>query len=161
MSKRSNTMSHHIGQHHEQNYMEGLPMEKFQFLSPEWIEKAKEIRESHRNSETNLTVTIRMNQLVTDLPFDGNELRTYVDTSGGILEIELGELPDPDVSVIIDYDTAKAIFVDLDSQAAIQAFMAGKIKVTGDLTKLMALQGSMTPNEAGSKIAQMIKDITA
>ncbi len=135
-------------------------MEKYQFLSPEWIDKVKEIRESHRDGEGPLKATIRMNQLVTDLPFGSNELRTFVDTSSGILEIELGELENPDVSVVIDYDTAKAIFVDLDSQAAIQAFMAGKIKVTGDLTKLMALQGSMAPNDTGIKIAQMIKEIT-
>ncbi len=136
-------------------------MEKFEFLSPEWIEKVKEIRETHRDSEGNPAVTIRMNQIVTDLPFGSSELRTFVDTSSGILDMELGELEDADISVVLDYATAKAIFVDLDSQTAIQAFMAGKIKVTGDLTKLMALQGAMAPNETGAKIAQMIKDVTA
>lgn len=136
-------------------------MEKFEFLSPEWIEKVKEIRETHRDDEGSPAITIRMNQLVTNLPFGSNELRTFVDTSSGILEIELGEVENADVSVVIDYATAKAIFVDLDSQAAIQAFMAGRIKVTGDLTKLMALQGTMAPNETGAKIAQMIKDVTA
>ncbi len=135
-------------------------MEKLKFLSPEWIEKAKEIRDANRDNEGQLGTVIRMNQLVTDLPFGSSELRTFVDTSTGVLEIELGELENPDVSVVIDYTTAKAIFVDLDSQAAIQAFMAGKIKVTGDLTKLMALQGSMAPTETGLKIAGMIKDIT-
>ena len=135
-------------------------MEKFEFLSPEWIEKVKEIRETHRDSEGR-SVTIRMNQIVTDLPFGSSELRTFVDTSSGILDIEQGELEDADISVVLDYATAKAIFVDLDSQVAIQAFMAGKIKVTGDLTKLMALQGTIAPNETGAKIAQLIKDITA
>lgn len=135
-------------------------MDKFQFLSPEWIEKAKDIREAHRSSETSIAITVRMNQLVTDLPFESNELRTFIDTSNGLIEIELGELENPDVSVVIDYATAKAIFVDLDSQVALQAFMAGKIKVTGDLTKLMALQTALTPNEAGMKVAQMIKDMT-
>ncbi len=135
-------------------------MEKFQFLSPEWIEKAREIREAHRDSETSFSVAVRMNQLVTELPFGSSELRTFVDTSKGLLDIELGELDNPDVSVVIDYQTARAIFVDLDSQAAIQAFMAGKIKVTGDLTKLMALQGTISPSESGIKIAQEIKDMT-
>ncbi|MDA8080967.1 MAG: hypothetical protein M0Z96_05070 [Actinomycetota bacterium] len=136
-------------------------MEKFQFLSPEWIGKARQIREAHRDSETSFSVTVRMNQLVTDLPFGSNELRTFVDTSKGLLDIELGELDNPDVSVVIDYQTARAIFVDLDSQAAIQAFMAGKIKVTGDLTKLMALQGTIVPSESGMNIAKEIKEMTA
>lgn len=144
-----------------ESYREGHVMEKFLFLSPEWIEKANEIREANRDSETSPSVTIRMNQLVTDLPFGTSELRTFVDTSKGSLEIELGELENPEVSVVVDYETAKAIFVDLDSQAAIQAFMAGKIKVTGDLTKLMALQGTIAPNESGMKIAREIKDMTA
>ena len=81
--------------------------------------------------------------------------------SGELQRIWQGELEDADISVVLDYATAKAIFVDLDSQVAIQAFMAGKIKVTGDLTKLMALQGTIAPNETGAKIAQLIKDITA
>lgn len=135
-------------------------MDKYQFLSPQWVEKAKEIRESHKSEDTSITATIRMNQIVTNLPFSSEELKTYVDTSDGILEIELGELENPDVTVVLDYDTAKAIFVDLDAQAGMQAFMAGKIKVTGDLTKLMALQTSIIPNENGLKIAQQIQEIT-
>jgi putative sterol carrier protein len=102
-----------------------------------------------------------MNQTVTNLPFEEGDLKTYVDTSSGILEIELGELENPDVTVVLDYDTAKAIFVDLDAQAGMQAFIAGKIKVTGDLTKLMALQTSIVPNERGMEISQKIKEITA
>lgn len=101
-----------------------------------------------------------MNQLVTDIPFGESELRTYVDTSSGLFEIDLGELENPDISLVLDYATAKAIFVDLDPQVGLQAFMAGKIKVTGDLTKLMALQGSMAPNDTGLIIAEQIKAIT-
>lgn len=141
--------------------MEGGTVEKFMFLSPEWIVRAKEIREAHKNTDTVITAAIRMNQTVTNLPFEDGDLKTYVDTSRGILEIELGELENPDVTVVLDYDTAKAIFVDLDAQAGMQAFMAGKIKVTGDLTKLMALQTSIVPNEKGLEIAQEIKEITA
>ena len=40
----------------------------------------------------------------------------------------------------VDYLTAKAIIVDGNPQAGMQAFMAGKIKVQGDMTKMMALQ---------------------
>lgn len=136
-------------------------MEKFPFLSQEWIEKAKEIRKLYQGVSPEMPATIRMNQLVTDIPFGEGELRTYVDTSSGIFEIDLGELENPDISLVLDYDTAKAILVDLDSQAGIAAFMAGKIKVTGDLTKLMALQGSLAPGDEGMKIAQTIKEITA
>ena len=56
--------------------------------------------------------------------------------------MDLGELENPDLTVTVDYATAKAIFVEQNPQAGMQAFMAGKIKVQGDMTKLMAMQQS-------------------
>ena len=41
-----------------------------------------------------------------------------------------------------------------------QAFMAGKIKVQGDMTKMMALQ-SGAPDPTAEEIAAKIKEITA
>ena len=40
-----------------------------------------------------------------------------------------------------------------------QAFMAGKIKVQGDMTKLMAMQ-SGTPDPTAQEVAARIKEIT-
>ena len=40
----------------------------------------------------------------------------------------------------VDYDTAKAILIEGNPQAGMQAFMAGKVKVEGDMAKLMALR---------------------
>ena len=50
----------------------------------------------------------------------------------------MGHLENPDLTVTLDYVTAKAILVDGNPQAGMQAFMAGKIKVQGDMTKMMA-----------------------
>ena len=41
-----------------------------------------------------------------------------------------------------------------------QSFMNGKIKVQGDMMKLMAMQTSLPANDFTEKIAQEIKDIT-
>jgi hypothetical protein len=50
--------------------------------------------------------------------------------------------------------------VDWDPQAGMQAFMAGKIKVQGDLSKLLAMQqASLDP--LALEAARRIKDITA
>ena len=65
-----------------------------------------------------------------------------------------------EVTVTVDYPTAKAIFVEQNPQAGMQAFMAGKIKVQGDMTKLMAMQQG-TPDPAAAEIAAKIKEITA
>ena len=54
--------------------------------------------------------------------------------------MELGALDTPDLTITTDWETARKIFVDQDQAAGMQAFMAGKIKVQGDMMKMMAMQ---------------------
>lgn len=129
------------------------------FLSPEWIEEAKRIREEYRDQTAPLPATVRMNQVITEVPFGDGRIDAYVDTTSGELDMELGALDKPDVTIAVDYATAKALFVEGNAQAAMQAFMAGKIKVTGDMTKLMALQ-AITPGAQAGEVAQRIQAIT-
>ena len=132
---------------------------KFPFLSLEWIEEARRLRQSHSEQAPPISTNIRMNQIVTELPFGEGELHIYVDTSQGFLDMEIGELDDPDIIIALDYATAKALFVEMNPQAGIEAFMTGKIRVTGDMTKLMSLQGAMSQNGVDI-IGQQIKDMT-
>jgi putative sterol carrier protein len=82
-----------------------------------------------------------------------------MDTSEGELKMDLGHTTGEDLTVTVDYATAKAIFVDGNPQAGMQAFMAGKIKVQGDMTKLMAMQsGPVDPSAA--EVAKQIAEIT-
>jgi putative sterol carrier protein len=101
-----------------------------------------------------------MNQVITDVPFGEGTINAHMDTSGGEMEMDTGHLENADLTVTLDYPTAKAILVDGNPQAGMQAFMAGKIKVQGDMTKLMAKpQG--TPDPAAAEIAAKIQAITA
>jgi putative sterol carrier protein len=135
-------------------------MPKYQFLTPEWVAAAKELREQFEGDSPAPAHVVRMNQVVTEVPFGEGEVKAYMDTSGGTMDMELGELENPDLTVTVDYATAKAIMVDGNPQAGMQAFMAGKVKVQGDMTKLMAMQqGSPDPN--AMKLAEAIKEITA
>ena len=45
-----------------------------------------------------------------------------------------------DVTLSTDMETAKAVFVAGNPQAGMQAFMSGKVRVQGDMTKLMMAQ---------------------
>ena len=134
-------------------------MAKHKFLSEEWMEEAKKIREEFSGQGTPPAHAVKMNQVITSVPFGESTINAHMDTSGGELQMDLGHLDGPDVTVELDYETAKAIFVDGNPQAGMQAFMAGKIKVTGDMTKLMAMQ-SGPPDETQMKAAERIKDIT-
>ena len=115
-------------------------MASYPFLSDEWVEAARAVREEYRGRVPPLKHSVRVNQVITDVPFGTGTVESHVDTTSGELELDYGHLPDPDVTVTLDYATAKAIFVDGNPQAGMQAFMSGKIKVQGDMSKLMAIQ---------------------
>ena len=132
-----------------------------QFLSEAWMNEAKAIREKYADQVPAVTAVIRINQVVTDVPFGEGEVRSYIDTSDGAMSMELGELADADATITTDYDTAKALFVDQDQAATMQAFMSGKIKVQGDMMKMMALQTAMPTDDASKAIAEEIKGITS
>jgi hypothetical protein len=131
------------------------------FLSDEWMAAAREIRAKYEGQTGKVTQSIRINQVVTDVPFGDGTVNSYLDTSSGDVVMELGSLESPDCTITTDYVTAKALFVDQDQAAAMQAFMGGKIKVQGDMMKMMALQTAMPTDEATKQIGEEIKSITA
>ena len=134
-------------------------MAKYQFLTPEWVAAAKAIREEFEGESPAPAHSVRMNQIITDVPFGDTDVKAFMDTSDGALNLDLGELENPDLTVTVDYETAKAIIVDGNPQAGMQAFMAGKIKVQGDMTKMMALQaGGQDP--VAAQVAERIQAIT-
>jgi putative sterol carrier protein len=133
----------------------------YQFLSEEWMTAAKSIREKYADQVPAVTISIRMNQVVTDVPFGDGTVKSYLDTSSGALLMELGELEAADLTVTTDYETARKVFVDQDQAAGMQAFMAGKIKVQGDMMKMMAMQTGLPQTDVTKQVQDEIKAITA
>jgi putative sterol carrier protein len=135
-------------------------MAKHEFLSEEWIVAAEEVREQYAGKATTAPPPMRMNIVITEVPFGEGSMDAHIDTTGGEMSLDVGHLDDPELTVTVDYGTAKSIFIEQDQQAAMQAFMGGKIKVQGDLTKMLAMQtASVDPAQA--EMAAKIADITA
>ena len=130
------------------------------FLSAEWMAEAKAIRARHAGETTKVTQVLKINQIVTGAPFGDGTVESHLDTSSGDVVMDRGHLEDADVTVTTDYETAKAIFVEQDAAAGMQAFMTGKIQVQGDMMKLMAMQTAMPNDEASQQISEEIKAIT-
>jgi putative sterol carrier protein len=128
----------------------------YQFLSDEWIEAARKVREEAAAPAT-APQPVKMNLTITEVPFGAGSIDAHMDTTSGELELDLGHLDGSDVTATLDYDTARAMMVDADPQAAMQAFMAGKIKLQGDLTKAMAVQSG----PADPELTKRIQEITA
>jgi putative sterol carrier protein len=127
----------------------------YKFLSDEWVEEARKIR-TELDSPAAAPQPVKMNLVITEVPFGDGSVDAHMDTTSGELELETGHLDEPDVTATLDYETAKAMMVDANPQAAMQAFMAGKIKLQGDMTKAMALQ-SGPPNP---ELTKRIQEIT-
>jgi hypothetical protein len=135
-------------------YRDGVP---YPFLSDEWVVEIRRIRAGHPTAGASSPVSIRMNQVITDVPFGEGVVKAHIDTSSGTFEIELGHLEAPDLTITLAYDVAKAVLIDGDPQAAMAAFLGGRIKVDGDITKLLALQAT----ELGSAVDPAIGEIYA
>lgn len=139
-------------------------MGQYQFLSDEWLEQTRKLREEYRDQVPEVPVTVRMNQVINEVPFGEGVIHAHVDTSSGVLEMETGHLESPDLTVTLSYSTAKAILVDGDAQAAMNAFLSGRIKVDGDITKMIALQtagSGAAVNPAAVEMVRRIQDMTA
>jgi len=132
----------------------------FAFLSPEWIEAAREIRERYSSQTAPIEVAVRVNQVVTDVPFGDGELHAHIDTSSGDVDLELGHLDEPDATITLSYETARALLVERDPAKVMQAFMSGGIQVDGDLMKVMAMQASTPQDDLALQVAEEILAIT-
>ncbi|MFZ4668006.1 MAG: SCP2 sterol-binding domain-containing protein [Microthrixaceae bacterium] len=136
-------------------------MAKYQFLTEEWIEAAKQIRDELEGDVPAPPHAVKMNLNITEVPFGDGEVTAHMDSSGGEMVMDLGHMDDPELTVTLDYATAKAILVDQNPQAGMQAFMAGKVKVQGDMTKLMAMQAGGGDAGLQAKVTEAIQEITA
>ena len=132
----------------------------FAFLSPEWIEAAREIRERYSSQTAPIEVAVRVNQVVTEVPFGDGELHAHIDTSSGDVDLELGHLDQPDATITLSYETARALLVERDPAKVMQAFMSGGIQVEGDLMKVMAMQASTPQDDLALQVAEEIFAIT-
>ena len=129
------------------------------FLSDEWIEQAHAIRAEYEGTTGQIPHVIRMNLVVTELPFGDGSLDAHLDTSSGELILDKGHLEEADLKVTVDYVTARAILVEGNPQSGMQAFMAGKVRVEGDMAKLMMLQ-AVPVDESAQEMAVRIREIT-
>jgi putative sterol carrier protein len=137
----------------------------YQFLSTEWVAAARDIRDKYKAQTPPITVVVKINMVITQAPFDETIVKGFIDTSSGDMALELGELSDPEATVTTDYETASKLFVDQDPSAVMQAFMSGKIKIDGDMMKVMGMQTAIPQTGDAATvalaIAEEIKAVTA
>ena len=109
------------------------------FLSEEW---AQEVTNALNGSDEFQSAAsgqqVKLQQVVTDTP-EGGEQKYFFQLDSGKVQVGLGELADAEATLTQSYDVAVAITKqELNAQ---NAFMQGKLKIAGNMMKLMQLQG--------------------
>ncbi|MFN2503073.1 MAG: SCP2 sterol-binding domain-containing protein [Acidimicrobiales bacterium] len=104
-----------------------------QYLTQEWLDRQREIAQEFPERPG---ATAHLQYAVTGGP--GEDVKYYwVVENGKLLESSLGEDPDAEVTITVGYeDSLKIQKGELDETAA---FMQGRLKVTGNMGKLMSL----------------------
>lgn len=137
-----------------------MPNPTYPFLSNEWVEAARALRAEYAGRIPEPPAAVRLNVNVTESPHHDGHLQGHIDTTKGELIIDDGHIEAPDLTVTVDYETAKAAFVTRDPQAVMQAFLSGKILVEGDVMKLMVLQ-SVAPTADAIEMYERLDAFTA
>ncbi len=117
------------------------------YLSEEW---AKEVTNALNSDDAfkqqAANKTVKLQQVVQG--GDG-ETRYYFKLEDGKVEVALGDLPDAEATLTSDYETSSQLSrAELNATAA---YMSGKLKIQGDLMKLMQLQGMFNAMPAAVK----------
>ncbi len=103
------------------------------FLSQEWLDLQKELAQAFPERPG---ATARMQYKISGAP-DGDVTFHTVIENGKIVENQLGDDPAAEFTMAVGYDDfEKTSKGELDANAA---FMQGRIKVTGNMGKLMSL----------------------
>jgi len=130
------------------------------FLSEEWLGAARELHAEYADRLAKIPHAVRVNLLVNESPLDPPEVEVHLDTAGGDLVLNLGHVDEADLFVTVDYATAKALLVEGNPQAAMQAFLQNRIRVEGEVGKLMVLAQQPMGAEA-AEYAERLRAITA
>jgi putative sterol carrier protein len=130
---------------------------KHEFLSDGWFTKLQELMDEH-GADAPSHQNMVMNLVVTDTPWGDREL--HMGAREGKADMGLGLEDGADVTLTTDFGTAKEVFVSGNQQAGMQAFMSGKVKVQGDMTKLMMAQQGGGPG-GNQALTDAIQEMTA
>ncbi len=123
------------------------------YLSQEWLDESRALAE---DQPVRPGATARIQYHTTGGP-DGDVKYYWVLEDGKLLEAKLGELEDTDFTLTMSYeDAVKVQQGELDPNAA---FMQGRMKVTGNMAKLMSLL-PLTNSPEYRALQEQIRKIT-
>ena len=125
-----------------------------EFLSEGWFSEVDRIQNEVNPPVPAAIKDLKINMQVTGAPSGDVAFRM----EGG--KLVKGHAADAPTKLVIPFATAKAMLIDQNQQAVMQAFMSGQIRVEGDMAKLMQMQMAGPPSPEATKVSQLIKEMT-
>lgn len=123
------------------------------YLSQEWLDESRELAKDQPDRPG---ASAKMQYVVSAGP-DGEIKYYWVLENGKLLESQLGEVADADFTLTSTYEDSVAIAKgELDANAA---FMQGRMKVTGNMGKLMQLM-PLTMSPEYKALQEKIRAVT-
>jgi putative sterol carrier protein len=123
------------------------------YLSQEWLDESRKLAE---DQPVRPGATARIQYHTTGGP-EGDVKYYWVLEDGKLLDSQLGEAPDSDFTLTMAYeDAVKVQQGELDPNAA---FMQGRMKVAGNMAKLMSLL-PLTNSPEYRALQEQIREIT-
>lgn len=123
------------------------------WLTQEWMDEQRRLSEGQPDRPG---ASARMQYVITGGP-EGDVRFYWVLEDGHLIENKLGTLDDAELTLTQSYEDALKIQKgELDEQTA---FMQGRVKVEGNMAKLMALL-PITSSPEYRELQQQIRDIT-
>ena len=128
----------------------------YPFLSDDWFTAAKAIRDEAGDVGPPGGNEITLNVTVVEGPMGDMEMHL----ANGVFD--RGHVDDAPTKATVPYEVARQLFVDGNPQAAMQAFMNGQLRIEGDISKIMAVQGAaMSPSPEQMHLQERLREITA
>jgi putative sterol carrier protein len=123
------------------------------YLTQEWLDEARKLAE---DQPVRPGATAKIQYHTTGGP-EGDVRYYWILEDGKLLESQLGDVPDADFTLTMTYeDASKVQKGELDPNAA---FMQGRMKVSGNMAKLMSLL-PLTNSPEYRALQEQIRGIT-
>ncbi len=123
------------------------------FLSDEWFDKLEELREEAGDLE----LPTVMKSVVVNIIVTTSEGDVEMCINAG--QLEKGHKADAPTKMILPMDLAKRMLIDNDRAAGQQAMLNGKIKVEGNMGKIITM-GSAQPSDKQLELREKVVAMT-
>ena len=125
------------------------------FMSNAWFDAIVKIRDEIGEIPANQDIQdIVINLVVTDGPDGDQEMHV----KAGSFDRGLAE--NAPTKLTMPYEIARKLFIERDPKVAVQAFMAGQVKIEGEVGPLMQLQLPREDSPESRELKDRIAEIT-